>query len=116
MSDDLTALQQWRMTIATDVESTKKDVESIRKEQTAIHEILKNLNTAISTYNTNIELKLQANEKNIIANSRKGWVGVGASLLVGGLVLILHFGLTVGGVVAGVTSALGVVASIRKVL
>lgn len=116
MPDDLSPVQEWRMGIKSDLVSTQKDVEFIKAEQSLIHQTLKNLDLTINSYNQNIETQLLTNKANIAANNRKGWVSVGMSFLVFGLVLVIHFGLTVGGVMAGVTSALGVVASIRKVI
>ena len=116
MSDELTALQQWRMDISSTVNVTKGKVDTLVEEQKAIKEGIKDLHSSIEEYNKNVEDRFDKAKSLADQAGRRGWAAVGISFMVLAGVLIVHFGLTVGGVMSGVGGLVGTIASLKKLI
>lgn len=116
MSDELTALQQWRMEIGSTVTVTKGKVDDIIEEQKSIKNSIKSLKDSIEEYNKNVEERFDIAGELALKAGRRGWAAVGISFTVMAVVLIIHFGLTVGGVMSGVGGIAGTIASLKKLI
>jgi len=116
VSDELTALQQWRMDISSTVNVTKGKVDTLIEEQKAIKNSLKSLHTSIEAYNQNVEERFNKAKEVAEQAGRRGWAAVGISFIVLAGVLIIHFGLTIGGVMSGVGGIAGTIASLKKLI
>jgi len=109
MSDEITSVQKWRMEIASKVDVTHDKVETLTTS-------IKDLNATIMGYNENTEERFLNAQALASAANRRGWIAVGLSFSVMTIVLIAHFGLTMGGVVSGLGGIAGTIASIKKVI
>ena len=116
MSDDYTPVQQWRSGVDKELGTVTSEVKYISAEVKEAKSTLSNIEKSILALGEKLDISVGENRKRIDSNSKRGWVSIGLSFVIMCIILVVHFGLTTGGLLSGTTGIVGLIATLKKLI